>query len=216
MIFGASQGATAYESGIGGSGATAAPPRAWESLLEEPFSAFVAAHRTRALRLAWRLVGGDSDAAEDVTQDAFVKAYRSLDGFRGDAKLETWFYRILVRQASNYRRWRAVRDRFDGLFRDEDAQIPDPRPRAVGDPALRRRIGEALDQLTRKQREAFVLVHMEGFSVREAASVMGSAEGTLKSHLHRALVQLREQLGDVRAPNPDTVPREMSAEGAGR
>ena len=165
--------------------------------MEERFSAFVASHRTRALRLAWRLVGGDSDAAEDVAQEAFVKAYRSLDRFRGDARLETWFYRILVRQASNYRRWRAVRERWDGVFR-EDADVADPRPRALGDPALRRRIGEALDRLTQKQREAFVLVHMEGFSVREAAAVMGSAEGTLKSHLHRALVQLREALGDLK------------------
>jgi RNA polymerase sigma-70 factor (ECF subfamily) len=184
--------------------------------VEERFSAFVTTHRTRALRLAWRLVGGDSDAAEDVTQEAFLKAYRSLDGFRGEAKLETWFYRILVRQASNYRRWRAVRDRWDGLFRDEDAEIPDPRPRAVGDPVLRRRIDEALSQLTRKQREAFVLVHMEGFSVREAAEVMGSAEGTLKSHLHRALVQLREQLGDVQAPPAMDGPAKRALEGASR
>ena len=184
--------------------------------MEERFSAFVASHRTQALRLAWRLVGGDSDAAEDVTQEAFVRAYRSLDRFRGESQLETWFYRILVRQASNYRRWRAVRERWDGLLRDRDAEIPDPRPRAIGDPALRRRIGEALGRLTRKQREAFVLVHMEGFSVREAAAVMDSAEGTLKSHLHRALVQLREQLGDLRAAPTSEATAELSAEGANR
>jgi len=129
-----------------------------------------------------------------------VKAYRSLDEFRGDAKLETWFYRILVRQASNHRRWRAVRDRWGGLFKDDAGDLPDPRARALGDPLLRERIGQALDSLTRKQREAFVLVHMEGFSVREASLVVGSAEGTLKSHLHRALVQLRDRLGDLHTP----------------
>jgi RNA polymerase sigma-70 factor (ECF subfamily) len=74
--------------------------------LEQRFSLFVGTHRERARRLAWRLVGGDDGAAEDVTQDAFVKAYQGLSTFREEARLETWFYRILVRQAHNYRRWR--------------------------------------------------------------------------------------------------------------
>ncbi len=173
--------------------------------MEERFSAFVASHRTRALRLAWRLTGGDPDAAEDVAQDAFVSAYRNLEQFRGDAKLETWFYRILVRQAANYRRWRGVRDRWNGLFRDE---IADPAPHAHGDPGLRRRIADALAKLTARQREAFVLVHMEGFSVREAAEMLGRPQGTLKSHLHRALVQLREQLGDLQSDQASSLENE--------
>ncbi len=53
------------------------------------FSTFVVAQQDRARRLAWRLVGGDEAAAEDVTQDAFVKAYQALDGFQGEASLET-------------------------------------------------------------------------------------------------------------------------------
>ncbi len=114
---------TESESGIGGSGCSVPPLRVVETAVEERFSTFVAAHRARALRLAWRLTGGDPDAAEDVAQDAFVKAYRNLDQFRGEAKLETWFYRILVRQAANHRRWRAVRDRWSGLFPDD---APDP------------------------------------------------------------------------------------------
>lgn len=165
--------------------------------MEERFSAFVASHRTRALRLAWRLTGGDDAAAEDVAQEAFVKAYRSLEQFRGEAKLETWFYRILVRQAANHRRWRAVRERWNGMFSED---LPDPSPSAMGDPSLRRRIGAALDKLTKRQREAFVLVHMEGFSVSEAAEMTDCPAGTLKSHLHRALLRLREELGDLRGP----------------
>ena len=82
--------------------------------LEQRFSAFVATHRDRARRVAWRLLGGDESAAEDVAQDVFVKAYRALGRFREDSKLETWFYRILVRQAHNHRRWRALRRRRRG------------------------------------------------------------------------------------------------------
>ncbi len=161
---------------------------------EECFSTFVAFQRDRARRLAWRLVGGDEAAAEDVTQDAFVKAYQALDSFRGEASLETWFYRILVRQAHNYRRWRAVRT----LWQNEsEAEPADPTPKAQGDPGLRRRIAHALEQLSRRQREAFVLVHLEGFTVQECADFLGKPSGTVKSHLHRALVRLRAELADL-------------------
>ena len=129
---------------------------------EACFSAFVTLQRDRARRTAWRLVGGDEAAAEDVTQEAFIRAYRALDRFRGEASLETWFYRILVRQAHNHRRWRAVR----ALWHSESAAEPaDPTSAVQGDPGLRRRIAQALDQLSRRQREAFVLVHLEGFTV---------------------------------------------------
>ena len=161
---------------------------------EECFSAFVALQRDRAMRLAWRLVGGDEAAAEDVTQEAFVRAYQALDRFRGEASLETWFYRILVRQAQNYRRWRAVRTLWQ---RESEAEPADPTSAVQGDPGLRRRIAQALDQLSRRQREAFVLVHLEGFTVQECADFLGKPSGTIKSHLHRALVKLRAELADL-------------------
>ncbi len=167
--------------------------------LEQRFETFVASHRQRAVRLAWRLLGGDDAAAQDVVQDAFVCAYRGLGRFRGEASLATWFYRILVRQAHNHRRWRAVRELW--TYSHEDP--PDPAAAPAGDPALRRRIAAALGALTRRQREAFVLVHMEGFTVREAAALMGSREGTVKSHLHRGLQHLRRELADLERPGDE-------------
>jgi RNA polymerase sigma-70 factor (ECF subfamily) len=161
--------------------------------LEQRFEAFVASHRERAMRLAWRLIGGDDAAAQDVTQDAFVSAWRALGRFREEASLPTWFYRILVRKAHSHRRWQAVRDRFRG----EAADPPDPAAAPPGDPGLRHRITVALDGLSRRQREAFVLVHLEGFTVRETAAFLGSREGTIKSHLHRALRHLRRELADL-------------------
>ena len=62
-----------------------------ESDLELQFAEFVATHRERARRLAWRLVGGDAAAAEDVAQEAFVRAWMGLGRFRGEASLGTWF-----------------------------------------------------------------------------------------------------------------------------
>ena len=162
--------------------------------LERRFADFVASHRDRARRVAWRLVGGDEAAAEDVAQEAFVKAYRALGRFREESKLETWFYRILLRQAHNHRRWRAVRERWSG---GSEEDLADPSAPAPSDPGLRRRIADALGRLTRRQREAFVLVHMEGFTVREAAAYLGKPTGTVKSHLHRALRGLRAELADL-------------------
>ena len=161
---------------------------------EARFAAFAATHRDRALRLAWRLVGGDAAAAEDVTQDAFLKAYRGLAHFRDEAALSTWFYRILVRQAYSYLRWRRVRQRFGGETPEEP---PDTAAAPAPDPALRRRIADALAALPRTQRDAFLLVHLEGFTISEAARIMGRAEGTLKSNLHRARMALRRRLDGV-------------------
>ena len=76
--------------------AQSAPAAPSEMELEQRFAELVAAHRDRALRLAWRLVGGDDAAAEDVAQDAFVRAWRGLPRFRGEASLATWLYRIVV------------------------------------------------------------------------------------------------------------------------
>lgn len=159
------------------------------------FGAFVEARRERAVRMAFRLLGGDAAAAEDVAQNAFVRAYRGLGGFRGEASLDTWFFRILVREVQRHRRWQAVRR----LFQGDPEAAPEPvDPRPVGDPALRRRIVAALERLTGAQREVFVLVHLEGFTLVEAADLLGKAVGTLKSHLHRALESLRRELSDLR------------------
>lgn len=164
---------------------------------EGDFTQFVERRRERAIRVAYRLLGGDEAAAEDVAQNAFVRAHRALGGFRGDSSLDTWFYRILVREAERHRRWRNVRRLWSG----DAEEAPEPRDeRPVGDPALRRRIAAALGRCSALQRRAFVLVHLEGFTVVETAEILGRAVGTVKSHLHRALETLRRELGDLVEP----------------
>ncbi len=161
---------------------------------EQLFQAFVSAHRERAVRLAWRLTGGDAAAAEDVAQDAFYKAYKGMAQFRAESGLATWYYRILVRQAQKYRRWRAVRERWSNLRVAEEPDSPRNKP---PDPGLRRRIAHALNHLPRGQREVFILVHLEGFAANEAAAILNKSAGTVKSHLHRGLQSLRTALADL-------------------
>lgn len=165
----------------------------------DEFARFAEARRERALRLAFRLLAGDEATAEDVVQNSFLRAHRALAGFRGDASLDTWFYRILVREVQRQRRWQALRSWFAV---DPEVAPPALDLRPVGDPGLRRRITTALERLSAGQREAFVLVHLEELTIAEAAEVLGKAVGTVKSHLHRALVALRVELADLRAPTP--------------
>ncbi len=151
--------------------------------------------RERALGLAWRLLGGDRSAAEDVVQEALVRAHRSLGRFREEAALGTWFYRILIREVRRHQLRRAVRERWERLLAQAPARVA--LPEAV-DPGLQRRIASALGRLSRGQREAFVLVHLESFTVQQAAEALGKSSGTIKSHLHRALLSLRAELTDLR------------------
>jgi RNA polymerase sigma-70 factor (ECF subfamily) len=166
---------------------------------EARFRGFVADFQDRAVRIAWRLVGGDGAAAEDVAQEAFLRAWRNLDRFRDDGAMAAWFFGILVNEARRHRRWRAVRARWAGLWPREPA---DRAPAPAGDPLLRQRIATAMDQLSQGQREAFVLVYLEGFTVDQVAVQLGKAPGTIKSHLHRALASLRTELGDLARTEP--------------
>ena len=160
----------------------------------ERFDSFVEAHRTNALRLTWQLLGSQHAHAEDLVQQSLMKAWDHLPRFRDDASLKTWFNRILVNQVRSHQRWYGVRRRaaaMVGYHFDQPQLGPD------GDHVLRTRLARALDTLSTGQREAFVLVHLQDFTVTEAAEATGRAPGTLKSHLHRALQKLRTELTDI-------------------
>jgi RNA polymerase sigma-70 factor (ECF subfamily) len=161
---------------------------------EQHFRRFVRAHCERAWRLAWRLVGGDDTVAEAVVQEAFVKAYRALERGREEASLATWLYWMVVRQADHYARWQTVRRTWRTLWHGKLSHAACPHSEAC---RLRRRTVKVLAQLSRTQRTAFVLVHLEGFSLREAAVCMGKAEGPVQHHLHRAMQTLRHELAHL-------------------
>jgi RNA polymerase sigma-70 factor (ECF subfamily) len=133
-----------------------------------------------------------------VAQQAFLKAYRGLHRFRDEATLTTWFYRILANEARSHRRWRALRDRWHAVWVDDTTSAAVPATHS--DPPLQRRLTRALDRLTHSQREVFVLVYLEDFTLEQTAAQLGKALGTVKSHLHRALQTLRAELADLHPP----------------
>ncbi|HZI37210.1 MAG TPA: sigma-70 family RNA polymerase sigma factor [Acidimicrobiia bacterium] len=139
-------------------------------------------HRLRAL--AYRLLG-DRAAMDDALQEAYVKAYRALPGFREDAGLGTWLYQITYRACIDLQR-RETRHRSD------PAAWAPPTATATSRTDLRR----ALASLPVDQRAAVLLVDAEGLDYDAAAAVLGVAPGTIASRLSRARAALRAALAE--------------------
>ena len=141
-------------------------------------------------RLAIQLVR-DPPTAEDVTQEAFLHAFRSLRRFRGQAKFSTWLFRITRNCAVD-----AIRRR-ERLRKMDREAVPDEEVRP--DPSLRAALERAIEELPPALREPFVLIEVLGLSYAEASTVLSVVSGTLKSRMHRARRQLIEAMEEVDA-----------------
>ena len=161
---------------------------------DSAFESLVLRHQARAVNVAWRLVGNREDAVE-VAQDAFVRIYRTLDGFRGDCEFTTWLYRIVVNLAHNKHRWWRRRGRAETEPMTGDRQFAAPTvppDTAAEQNEFGRRLGEQLAALSAPLREVLVLRNVEGLSYEEIAAVMECSLGTVKSRIARAREALRE------------------------
>lgn len=156
------------------------------------------AHVERIHRTAYRL-SGDADLARDWTQDTFVRAFRSLDRFRGQSSFGTWLHSIAISVVLNGLRSRKRRARWESLWGHARADHSSVDSRAVpGDSQrLSRRLEQALAQLSDGLRAVVVLTEIEGLSHAEAAEVLGTSEGACRARLSRAKALLREQLVDL-------------------
>ncbi len=127
----------------------------------------------------------DPPTAEDVTQEAFIKAYRSLRRFRWQSKFSTWLFRIARNCAVD-----AIRHRERARRLIREVSEPPPTP----DASLRAALSDAIDSLPQDLRESFVLIEVFGLSYSETAEVLSVPQGTLKSRMHRARGLLMEAL----------------------
>ena len=141
-------------------------------------------HVGRVLALVVRMVGGDQARAEELTQQAFVRAWKNLGRFRGDAAFGTWLHRIAVRVVLDDARSPWSRRR--GAHPDEGSHHADPTRRLDLEAAIR--------TLPDKARRVFVLHDVEGWRHHEIAEALGVSVGTSKSQLSRARSLLRERL----------------------
>jgi RNA polymerase sigma-70 factor (ECF subfamily) len=173
----------------------------------EAFCGLASAYERRVYALALHYCGRPEDA-EDLSQEVWLKAFRSLGGFRRESSFHTWLCRITVNTFLNHRRANVVtRDgektavRLDSLEEMLEAKTP---ARALGrDDAeddiqrkvLAGRVLDALGELTEQQRLIFLLKHREGLTCREVAEAVGCSVGSVKKSLFRSLEKLRASFG---------------------
>jgi RNA polymerase sigma-70 factor (ECF subfamily) len=150
------------------------------------FEDLVRAHQADVYRLALHFVR-DAPTAEDVTQEAFVHAYRSLRRFRGGSKFSTWLFRITRNCAIDAIRRRERRKAYEHAAERTEVSVEEP--------SLRVALEDAIDSLPPELREPFVLIEVFGLSYDEAAAVLRAPTGTLKSRMHRARRALMDALG---------------------
>jgi RNA polymerase sigma-70 factor (ECF subfamily) len=156
-------------------------------------------YKRRVYALAVRIVGAMD--AEEVAQEAFIRIFRGLPKFRGDAALSTWIYRLAVNAALSHRARRppapadAAGDELEAATGEVggDGRV-DP---AHGDAVLRSRLEQALSRLPAGYRTVVVLHDVEGLEHEEVAAILGCHVGTSKSQLHKARAKLRELLATV-------------------
>jgi RNA polymerase sigma-70 factor (ECF subfamily) len=145
-------------------------------------------HAPRVYAVVRRLAGDDA-LAEDWAQEAWVRVFRALPGFRGESRFTTWLHRIAVNSALHGRRWRERR------VKNETVLPPALTASGPGDQSvLRMRLERALEKLPDRMRQVMVLHDVEGYTHEEIAEFLGVTAGTSKSQLFKARARMREIL----------------------
>ncbi len=170
------------------------------------FDALVRAYDRNVLRLILRVVRSP-DEARDLYQEAFLKVYRSLGGFRLEARFSTWLYRLVTNVCLDHLRRQGTRKEVQPPVNDETGQelfqtLPDHRPgvdpdRATRSKEISRRIQKALEGLNPRERMVFELKHYQGLKLRAIGELCGTTEQTVKNSLFRATQKLRVELADL-------------------
>lgn len=159
---------------------------------QEAFRSIVEKYERRLIGLVWGLVGDRADA-EDVAQDAFLRAFRGLGSFRGQSSFRTWLFQIALNAARSFRQGRERRVEAGGVG------PVDPETAAAAGSLeqgliARDRLRRALEELPAEQREAVLLRDVEGFDYREIAELLGVPIGTVESRIFRGRARLKQAL----------------------
>jgi RNA polymerase sigma-70 factor, ECF subfamily len=172
---------------------------------EDACAELVTEHQRMVYQLSLNLLG-DHNEALDLSQEVFLRVFRTIHSFRGQSALRTWIYRIVVNQARNRQRWWRRRHRSQQISLDEhlkdfgdfpeQTDVTSPH-KMLGRKELAERIRSALENLPFDQRTAIVLREIDGLSYEEIGFSLGIAVGTVKSRLARAREALRAQLRDA-------------------
>jgi RNA polymerase sigma-70 factor (ECF subfamily) len=174
-----------------------------EAASSRNFDEIIRLHQRRVYRVLYVLLR-DADAADTLTQECFLRAYKKLETFRGECRLETWLLRIAVNLARDYGKSRRTSfwRRLVGL---EDAEESETRQARGSQPSPERvllareeleAVWSAVDSLSQQQRTIFLLRFTEELSLAEIAAILKLSVGTVKAHLFRATARVRETVRD--------------------
>lgn len=159
------------------------------------FGELVQRYQDPVFGMALRFVGGRGDA-EDVAQEVFLRVYRGLDGFKGDAKFSTWLYRITFNLCADWLRRNRRTDRRAATI-EEAAEIADGRvnlEEGMLETEKRDKVRRALDSLDERYRSVVVLLYYQKMSYEQIAAVLALPVKTVETRLYRARKMLRESL----------------------
>ncbi len=166
----------------------------------DAFRVLVERHSRRVFRLAYRMTGNEQDA-EEVVQEAFLRAYRRLDRFESRANFGTWLYRIAVNCSLDLLRRRRPTEELRAPDDPEggeavlDVATKDPAPdRLALSGEIGRHVEMALGKLSPMERAAFVMRHHEGMSIEEIGRALGTSATATKNSVFRAVQKLRQEL----------------------
>ena len=165
---------------------------------EQAARGLVEAHKDRLFAFVWRILR-DHHESEEICQDAFLRAFNSLESFSAEYRFSTWLFTIAYRLCLNQiRRRKSVTGELD--FAAMPSSEPDAADRVAESEEARRlkdEIWSAVDQLSVPQRAAVLLFYREGMSCEAISKTLGIPMATAKSHLHRARARLRESLAET-------------------
>jgi RNA polymerase sigma-70 factor, ECF subfamily len=161
------------------------------------FEEIVKIHRDKIYKLVYHIIGNFEDA-DDVSQEVFIQAYKSIKTFRGDASVSTWLRRIAINVSINHIKRESKHQKNREFLCDEDFEsllsdihaVPD----IIESKELAHKINESIRSLSLNERVIFVLRVQQGLSYQEIANTVGCSQGTVMSRLNRARKKLRDKL----------------------
>jgi len=166
----------------------------------EAFEQLVKLYQNKVFALCYQLTNNQSDA-QDLAQDAFIKAYKSLSGFRNEADFGTWIHRITVNLWINIKRRKKPEVSLDATITTDNGEMSHDVPSndETPDEKLERKefnslVKLALNNLSEEHRTVLILREMQGYNYDEIAQVMDCSLGTVKSRINRARQNLKEKI----------------------
>ncbi len=161
------------------------------------FNEIIKKYQQKIYAVVFAMVRNEAET-DEIVQQTFLNAFKGLKKFRGGSSVETWLVKIAMNNTRTYFRKR----KFLSFFYDNEGKTADIKDdtqnteKAVENEAVKKRIAKALTKLPFRQKEVFVMKHLNGFSIAEISQVLNIAQGSVKANIFKAIKNLQKYLED--------------------